>query len=342
MKPRLTAAVFCLTVSAALGRPTVIGTAIAPGTFRIDNTTVRGNATLLDGSVIESALASPSVQIDGNVRFSLGAESRGRVFGSRIELEKGSVKLEKGASFQLAALGLSMQPGHLAAGVVAFDGARRVQVSATRGAWQVRDAQGQVIANLPAGVTLWFEPQSAADGVTRLTGVLKDEGGRFLLTDEVTRVTVEVIGPGVAKEVGKRIEVQGLMEPATSSSRGAARVLRVRELHSLGKAETVASTAGTGRGTAVSAAKATAGQTASAGTAAAAGQTAGAAAGGAAAGGAAAGGTVAVAAGTATAGTIGAATISTVAIIGGIAVGGVVGGVAAAASASENQLPESR
>lgn len=342
MKPRLTVVV-CLTVAAALGRPAVIGTAIAPGTFRIDNTTVRGNATLLDGSVIESALASPSVQINGSVRFSLGAESRGRVFGSRIDLEKGSVKLEKGASFQLAALGLSMQPGHSAAGVVAFDGARRVQVSATRGAWQVRNAQGQVIANLPAGVTLWFEPQSAVDGVTRLTGVLKDEGGRYLLTDEVTRVTVEVVGPGVAKEVGKRIEVQGLMEPGTTSSRGAARVLRVRELRSLGKAETVASTAGTGRGAAVSAAKATAGQAASAGTATAAGQTAGAATGGAAAAGAAAGGTVAVAAGTATAaGTIGAATISSVAIIGGVAVGGVVGGMAAAASASENQLPESR
>lgn len=247
----IVAIALCLNLSVGTAGSAAIGTAIARGPFRIDNTTVRGNATLFEGSIVETANAASSVQLKSGARFSLERESRGRLFGDRMELEKGSFRFENGGpgkdeSYRLVALGLTIRPTQaIAAGIVKFDGANRVQVASTRGSWQVRNAHGQLVANLPSGVTLSFEPQQAVTDVTRVTGILKDEGGRFMLTDEVTHITVEVVGPGIAKEAGKRVEVFGLMDPAAASADDS-RVLRVRELRTLGKAETVAATAGSG------------------------------------------------------------------------------------------------
>jgi hypothetical protein len=227
----------------------VIGTAMTKGPFRVDNATVSGNATLFEGSILETATASSSVQLSSGARFLLGADSRGRLFGDRLVLEKGATNLENGPGFHLVALGLTIQPDRgTSAALVSFDGTRRVRVVSSRGGLRVLNSSGQVIANLAPGTALAFEPQAVSSEITRVTGKLENLSGHYVLVDEVTHIVVEVVGPGVAKEVGNRVEIFGAADRAATPISDATQLIRVRELRSLGKAEVVAEAAGTGKG----------------------------------------------------------------------------------------------
>src|SRR5580704_15266813 len=80
-----------------------IGTVTAAGSFRIDRSTVRGNATLFDGSTIETFTAMASLELaNGTVR--LAAFSKARVFGDRLSLEKGAGELEHAGGIRIEGL----------------------------------------------------------------------------------------------------------------------------------------------------------------------------------------------------------------------------------------------
>ncbi len=243
------ALVLSLNLGTGIAGSPVIGTAVTKGAFRIDNATVSGNATLFEGSMLETSAAASSVQLSSGARFLLGAESRGRLFGDRLVLEKGSTSLENGTGFHLVALGLTIQPERgVSVARVTFDGTRRVRVVSTSGGLRVLNANGQLVANLAPGTALAFEPQAEASDITRVTGRLENVSGHYILVDEVTHIVVEVVGPGIAKEVGNRVEIFGAMDRAATPVSDASRVIRIREVRSLGKADAVAEAAGTGKG----------------------------------------------------------------------------------------------
>jgi hypothetical protein len=214
----------------------VIGTVVAPGAFRLDNATLSGNATVFEGALLETGAAASSVQLNSGARVALGAESRGRLFGDRLVLERGSTDIEDSTGFRLVALGLTIQPGREAStGRVVVDSPRRVRVAATSGSLRVLNTNGQLVANLAPGVALAFEPQTGPATVARVTGCLENRSGRYVLTDEVTNVTVEVAGNGVAKEVGNRVEVTGAMDPTATPVSDASQLVRARELRRIAK-----------------------------------------------------------------------------------------------------------
>ena len=208
-----------------------IGTASASGNFRLDRANVRDHATLFEGSLIETAGAASTVSLSSGARVSLEAASRGRIFGDRLVLEKGESRLDRATGFHLEALGLRVTPDRGASsGRVSFDGARRVRVAAITGSFRVLNAHGQLVANLPAGAVLAFEPQQGASGATRVTGVLEIRGGRYLITDEVTNVTVEIVGlNNAASEAGQRLELTGTLDAAATPAAGASEVIRVTQ-----------------------------------------------------------------------------------------------------------------
>src|SRR5258706_7098847 len=104
----LVAATFASVADAAAP---VIGTATAKGAFRVDQATVMGNATLFEGTVIETHAGLTSLVLPGRARVSLAPLSRGKLYGDRMILEKGEARLEQGAAFRLEARGLVIQPG---------------------------------------------------------------------------------------------------------------------------------------------------------------------------------------------------------------------------------------
>jgi hypothetical protein len=207
----------------------VIGTASARGAFRLDHATVAGNATLFEGSLLETAAAASSVSLSGGTRLSLERGSRARLFGDRLILEQGETHLRHAQGFRLEALGLRVEPGPSAStGRISLEGARRLRVAALAGSLRVRNARGQLVANLPAGVTLAFEPQQDGNPqAVRLTGVLEDRGGHYLLTDEVTSVRVELVGAALSGEAGRRLEITGTLDPSVAPAPGASEVVRV-------------------------------------------------------------------------------------------------------------------
>ncbi len=200
-----------------------IGTAQSTGKFRVDNSPVSGNATLFEGSRIETASSSPHVDIQNGPSFQLAPESRATIFGNRAVLEQGGAIVEgrpapSASSFGVQARNLWIQTeDQNGAARIQLSGATRVQVAAIKGTIRVKNAQGLLVANLAAGTALEFDPQNGASGSTRMSGCLHKNSNRFMLTDETTSVTVELRGEGLDREVGHNVVVNGMMEAAGES-----------------------------------------------------------------------------------------------------------------------------
>ena len=163
------------------------------------------NGTLTEGAVLETGRGNSSVRLAGGARLSLSADSRGKLYSDRMVLEKGETRLENGAGFHIEALSLTIRPDRgSSTGRIGLLGSNRVRVAALTGSFQVLNARGVLVANVAAGSALAFEPQSAAAAaVTHITGILTRQNGHFLLTDQITRVTVEVTGRGLRRKLAK-------------------------------------------------------------------------------------------------------------------------------------------
>jgi len=302
-----------LRITVAVAAPPVIGTIVTRGSFRLDNATVAGNATLIEGAVLETSFDSSTVELSSGARLVMGASSKGRLFGDHIVLEKGQARFENAAGYRLEALGLTIQPETGAArGRVAVAGVNRVQVAALTGSFRVLNSRGVLVANMPPGAAMEFEPQQSG-GASRVTGCLQTVNGRLILRDETTNVTVEVAGPGLNKESGNRVELAGSLDPSATPVSDASQYIRVARVTRISKSCTV------GRPGAVAAGVGGAGA-------------AGAGASGAGSGAAGAGGGAAGAAGSGAAGAAAGISGATVAILGGVAAAATIGGLAATGS----------
>jgi len=246
--------VFALSLALGLtgAAPRVIGTVTASGAFRLNGDTVLANGTLMEGAVLETGRSDSSVRMAG-ARLFLGPDSRGKIYSDRIILEQGETRMESGAAFHLEALGLTIRPDReTSTGRIGLLGRNRVRVAALTGVFQVRNRRGVLVAKVTAGSALAFEPQGPADAtVTHITGTLLEHSGHFLLTDQVTQVTVEITGPGLAAHVGQVVEVTGSLDPAATPVAGASQVIaaaQVRTIVAAGVPGRGAAAAGAGGG----------------------------------------------------------------------------------------------
>ena len=223
----------CLTISYA-GSP-AIGLVMAKGSFRVDNSQVWGNATLLDGTTIETARVASQLHLNSGARLELAAESRGKVHQDRLILERGAGQLENSASFRIEARGLRVFATGNAAAQVGFDKENRVVVAARNGPVRVTTEAGIVVANVEPGAPLALQPQVAgAAPPAKLRGCLEAKNGRYLLRDETAKVTVELVGPGLAAEVGNVIEVEGVTDLVAKPAAGATQVVKVSAMKRVG------------------------------------------------------------------------------------------------------------
>jgi hypothetical protein len=222
--------------------PPSIGIVTAQGSFRLDDATVTGNATLFEGATIESK-ARASLDLAAGPHVALLPESKGRIFGDRMILERGGGEFRDAAGFRMEARELRIYPETGQAWArVAFASANKVQVTALSGSFRVLNSRGLLIANLAPGAALEFEPVPQAAGGGRaatepwkMTGCMRPASGHFTLTDEITNVTVELSGPDVAAAAGNRVEIIGTLNPAATPVSGATQVIQVSQVKRLGK-----------------------------------------------------------------------------------------------------------
>ncbi|HEY4364064.1 MAG TPA: O-antigen ligase family protein [Bryobacteraceae bacterium] len=248
----------------AMAAASPIGTIVAKGSFRVDDATVAGNATLFEGATIETRQAATVLDLSAGPHLALNADSKGRVFGDHLVLEKGSGQMQKAAGFRMEAHGLTIRPetGDSSARVTLMANAK-VQVVALAGSFRVLTSRGLLVAAMAPGAALEFEAQAANAGSEpwKVTGCLRAISGHFLVTDDVTNVTVEVAGPGLDAEAGNRVEVTGALDPTGSPVSGATQFIRASRVRRASKGGCVAS----GKGAAAAGAGGAAGKAAGGG-----------------------------------------------------------------------------
>jgi hypothetical protein len=228
--------------------PPAIGTAAAKGSFRVDDATVAGNATLFEGTTVETHQSASTLDLASGARLSLASESKGRIFSDRLILERGSGKMEKAVGFLMEARGLTVRMDSGAGSAqVLLAGTAQVQVAALAGSVRVLNSQGVLVAAIRSGSALEFAFQVAGEP-SKLTGCLRAVSGHYLVTDEVTNVIVEVAGAGLDRESGNRVEVTGAMDPAASPVSDATQYIRVSGVKRLSRGCAATNKAAAGAG----------------------------------------------------------------------------------------------
>jgi len=218
--------------------PPSIGVIRSNGDFLVDGSTVSGNATLFEGSTIQTAAAQSKVQLSSGVQIVLDPNTRAQVYKDHLEA---------------ATLRISPTDAHTIAEIVAQD-SNHVSISALQGLVDVRNGAGVLVATVRPGLALAFTTQAGgAATATKMKGCLVKKGDRYLLTDSTTNVTVELQGPDVAKNAGHQVEITGSMIPGITPGAPASQVVRVVTVDSVGAACKVpvagAAAAGAGLGT---------------------------------------------------------------------------------------------
>lgn len=200
--------------------------------MRVDGVVVNGNATLFDGTVVETDEATMAVRLGRGVEIKLATDSRGTLYRDRLLLEKGSGELVHGSGFELEASRVKVTPDSAEArGVVSMTEANRVKVEALSGGLRVTTGGGILLARLEPGRTMEFtDTQSGATAPTSITGKLTKERDactpaseqEYFVTVAETGVKYEVTGEGLDKLVGKTVTLVGALDPSFPSTQCAA------------------------------------------------------------------------------------------------------------------------
>jgi hypothetical protein len=228
----------CISVC-AFGANSALGIVTASGHFTLDRAQVWGNATLFDGSVVETGAASSEIALRNGVKFQLAKESRARISAGRVVMEKGAGQISAPESFELDAANLRLHT----TGRMRVSLGATIEIASLTGSARVASMSGLVLAAIPAGRAMTFTLQ-AASGEVKRTGCLLFKDNHFIMQDENTQEVIEVTGQNFAAHVGNRVEIVGTASPGKPAVNIATLVVNVASVtpKSTGGCLSVAST----------------------------------------------------------------------------------------------------
>ncbi len=222
-KLQVVGVLFCFLSYAEAGTIS-IGTASARGDLRVDHYNVKGNATLFDGSVIETDLASADLRLNKGTEITLAAASRGTLYKDHIVLQQGQSELASSGSFQVQANGIRVVPtGSYARGVVSMMPGKTVEVSSIDGNLKVSDDHGITLANIMPGQSLSFAMQAQAaanSGEFYGVGLVSFDNGTYYLTTD-SNVRYVLTCKDSHKYVGAKVIVTGTLQGQATANNGA-------------------------------------------------------------------------------------------------------------------------
>jgi hypothetical protein len=202
-----------------MAAPPSIGVIRSSGDFQVDGATVSGNATLFEGSTVQTAATQSKIQWSTGAAIVLAPNSRAQVYKDH---------------FEAATLRISPADTHTIAQIVSQD-SNHVSISAVQGLVDVRNGAGVLVATVRPGLALAFSTQAGgAATATKMSGCLGMKNGHYVMTDNTTGVTVELKGPEVAKNNGHQVEITGSMIPGATPPAGASQVVQVVSVNSVG------------------------------------------------------------------------------------------------------------
>jgi len=209
-----------------------IGVAMSQGNILINSSSAAGNATIFNGSTLETMSTASQVRLNDGARLRLASDSRGTVFSDHVDLQKGSASI---TGYSANANGLNVRADGKASATVSMRDQGVVEIAALTGSVHVFDAAGMNVANLVPGRALDLKPQDAgANAPSNLTGCAVKSGSNTLLTDETSNVTVQLKGGNV--KTGRRVQITGSMVPHATPAGGDSQVVNVTNVKELGGA----------------------------------------------------------------------------------------------------------
>jgi hypothetical protein len=149
--------------SAALFADSFIGVASTRGRMTVDHSSVRGNASIVPGSKIETTDSASQVQLQNGAQVTLGEGSSAEVFGDRVALRQGVAQIHTKNGYGLDALGFRFKPEQGDATTqISYANANRLMVSAVHGSVSVLNPDGMVLAKLSPGSSYFVEQDSGS------------------------------------------------------------------------------------------------------------------------------------------------------------------------------------
>ncbi len=218
------AGVFSLAAMAGSG---VIGVAVSNGEMKVDKAAVSGNANLAEGSSVRAAGDAARIQLTKGGRATLAPNSAARVYADRMVLESG-VSVVSTPAYKVEAKGLQIAAAGGQAQVALNGGV--VKVAALTGQAQVRNAEGMLLAKVAPGKVLDLTPGAGAGGQSTVTGVLRQAGSKYVVTDRLTSVDAELKGSNLQKEVGQLVEVSGAVKAGADRNSQVIEVARLNRV----------------------------------------------------------------------------------------------------------------
>lgn len=216
-------ALLCMS-SFVMAGTTVLGTASARGDMRVDGYRVQGDATVFDGSVVQTMEASAALRVAQGVEITLSKSSRGAVYRDHFVLQRGVTEISAPGSFPLEANGLHVTANKPhSVGVVALTPNNAVEVAAVSGGFDVRDSQGDLLSNVLPGRALSFAMQDQANEANiapqflSMTGIVSNENGHYYLTNEQDQKIELIGGKNLQQYVGDKIVVTGQFQPGAAT-----------------------------------------------------------------------------------------------------------------------------
>lgn len=224
-------ALFCM-ASYAFAGTAVLGTASVRGDMRVDGNAVRGDATVFDGSVVETGDASAKLRMGHGVDITMSRSSRGTIYRDRFVLQRGESEMTASGAFELEANGLHVwanKPNSVA--IVGLTPKNTVQVAALAGSLEVRDGQGILLSNVLPGRPLSFAMQAQANTSpysVSTVGMLDSQNGQYYLTTD-ENVKYLVTGQDFQKFLGDKVVITGMLQPAAQAA-GTAGTIAVKTI----------------------------------------------------------------------------------------------------------------
>jgi hypothetical protein len=200
-----------------------IGIAMSEGSILINNSKAAGNATVFEGSTIETQSAVSQVRLNGGAQLRLASDSRGMVFTDHVNLERGSARI---AGYSANASGLNIQADGSSSATISMRDRGVIQIAALTGNVHVFNSSGINVANLLPGKALDLQPQDAgASAPSSLTGCAVRTGGNTFFTDETSNVTAQLRGGNV--RAGRHVQITGSLVPNATPASPATQVINV-------------------------------------------------------------------------------------------------------------------
>lgn len=228
MNSKLFAAALLLSaLPGAFAGTTVIGTVNARGDLRVDGYPVKGNATLFDGTVVETHEASAAIHLKSGAEIKLSTNSRGLLYHDRLVLQRGASEMTPSNGIVFEARGLQVtQSGPNAKGTISIGESDTVAVAALSGQFRVSNGSGQLLAKVDPGKPLSFATPSEQDsqlptaamptGPVKMSiyGTLSRDGDHYYLNLPAPDIgyVYEVQGANLEAYVGKLIIVSGTVD----------------------------------------------------------------------------------------------------------------------------------